>query len=99
MSQPDIILRGIQDPYDADTLLRLAMQFQADHPERKPRDVVIYSCGEAESRVYTCHWTRDHATVVYSAKRVKIEVKKDSALGLAIEKVFRAVGRPVPPLD
>jgi len=42
---------------------------------------------------------RDHATVVYSAKRVKIEVKKDSALRLAVEKVFRAVGRPVPPLD
>jgi chromosomal replication initiator protein len=42
---------------------------------------------------------RDHATVVYSAKRVKSEVKKDSALKLAVEKVFRAVGRPVPPLD
>ncbi len=41
---------------------------------------------------------RDHATVVHSEKRVRSEIVRDEAYRLAMDNVFRALGRPAPRL-
>jgi len=40
---------------------------------------------------------RDHATVVYSAKRVRAELAKDETYRRGVENIFRSLGRPMPP--
>jgi hypothetical protein len=52
-----------------DAMFRLAYRFGKDHPDRKSRDVVIYtdSHGYVDSRywsVWSCHWTDTRALVV-----------------------------------
>ena len=65
MNRPDVIIRGIQNDFDASKLLDLALRFKDDHPDHKPRDVVIYkSYGYVHRMTVTCHWTRNRATIV-----------------------------------